>query len=91
MAAEARLKDAIDQSMRGTANPARLDQITRLAREFQNFSKIFADIVKFKSDSALLVQNKLTRDANTLRYKLDDLPTMPTIRNCRQSSSAPRK
>ncbi len=75
MAAEARLKDAIDQSMRGTANPARLDQITRLAREFQNFSKIFADIVKFKSDSALLVQNKLTRDANTLRYKLDDLPS----------------
>jgi methyl-accepting chemotaxis protein len=75
LAAEARLKDAIDQSMRGTTNPARLDQITRLAREFQSFSKIFADIVKFKSDSALLVQNKLTRDANTLRYKLDDLPS----------------
>ncbi|HTB02824.1 MAG TPA: HAMP domain-containing methyl-accepting chemotaxis protein [Bradyrhizobium sp.] len=75
LAAEARLKDAIDRSMRGTINPARLDQITRLAREFQSFTKIFADIVKFKSDSALLVQNKLTRDANTLRYKLDDLPS----------------
>ena len=75
LAAEARLKDAIDRSMRGTTNPARLDQITRLAREFQSFTKIFADIVKFKSDSALLVQNKLTRDANTLRYKLDDLPS----------------
>src|SRR5665213_4353771 len=65
LAAEARLKEAIDRSMRGTVNPARLDQITRLAREFQSFSKIFADIVRFKSDSALLVQNKLTRDANT--------------------------
>jgi len=75
LAAEARLKEAIDRSMRGTVNPARLDQITRLAREFQSFSKIFADIVRFKSDSALLVQNKLTRDANTLRYKLDDLPS----------------
>src|SRR5665213_2723650 len=75
LAAEARLKDAIDRSMRGTTNPARLDQVTRLAREFQSFSKIFADIVRFKSDSALLVQNKLTRDANTLRYKLDDLPS----------------
>ncbi len=31
LAAEAGLKDAIDQSMKGTANPARLDQVTRLA------------------------------------------------------------
>ncbi len=74
LAAEARLREAIGQSMRGTANPARLDQITRLNREFESFTKIFADIVKSKSDSALLVQNKLTRDANLLRYKLDDLP-----------------
>ena len=36
LAAEASLKDAIDQSMKGTTNPARLEQIARLAREFQN-------------------------------------------------------
>ena len=35
LAAEASLKDAIDQSMKGTTNPARLDQVTRLAREFR--------------------------------------------------------
>ena len=69
------LKSAIDASMRGTGNPARLDQVTRLSREFQSFAKIFAEIVEVKSESALLVQNKLTRDANTLRYKLDDLPS----------------
>jgi CHASE3 domain sensor protein len=34
LVAEASLKYAIDQSMKGTTNPARLDQITRLAREF---------------------------------------------------------
>jgi methyl-accepting chemotaxis protein len=75
LAAEARLKDAVDQSMRGTTNPARLDQITRLAREFNSFTKIFADILKVKRDSALVTQNQLTRFGNMLRYKLDDLPS----------------
>jgi methyl-accepting chemotaxis protein len=74
LAAEASLKDAIDQSMRGT-NPARLDQITRLAREFRIFTKIFADIVKVKRESALVTQNQLARGGNLLRYKLDDLPS----------------
>jgi CHASE3 domain sensor protein len=75
LSAEASLKDAIEQSMRGTTNPARLDQITRLAREFQTFTKIFADILKIKRDSALVTQNQLARDGNMLRYKLDDLPS----------------
>jgi methyl-accepting chemotaxis protein len=75
LAAESSLKDAIDQSMRGTTNPARLDQITRLAREFRIFTKIFADIVKVKRESALVTQNQLARGGNLLRYKLDDLPS----------------
>src|SRR6476620_12475049 len=37
LAAETGLKDAIDQSMRGTTNASRLDQITKLAREFRAF------------------------------------------------------
>jgi methyl-accepting chemotaxis protein len=73
LSAEAGLKDAIDQSMKGTANPARLDQVTPLAREFGNFSRIFADILKLKRDSAQLAQNQLTRGGTMLRYKLDDL------------------
>jgi methyl-accepting chemotaxis protein len=75
LTAETSLKDAIDQSMRGTTNPARLDQITRLAREFRTFTKIFADILKVKRESALVSQNQLTRGGNMLRYKLDDLPS----------------
>ena len=75
LAAEARLKAAIDQSIKGTSNPAGLDQITHLAREFKAFSKIFADILKVKRDSALVAQNQLTRGANMLRYKPDDLPS----------------
>src|ERR1700716_3025558 len=44
LSAEASLKDAIDQSMTRTANPARLEQLTRLASEFRTFTKVFADI-----------------------------------------------
>jgi methyl-accepting chemotaxis protein len=73
LAAESSLKDAIDQSMKGTTNPARLNQITRLAREFRAFTKIFADIVRVKNESTLLTQNQLARGSNSLRYKLDDL------------------
>ena len=71
--AEANLKDAIDQAMKRTTNPARLDQITRLEREFRAFTKIFADILKVKGDSALVAQNQLVRGGTMLRYKLDDL------------------
>jgi HAMP domain-containing protein len=75
LTAETSLKAAIDQSMRGTTNPLRLEQITRLAREFRIFTKIFADILKIKRESALVAQNQLARGANMLRYKLDDLPS----------------
>jgi methyl-accepting chemotaxis protein len=76
LAAEASLKDAIDQSMRGTTNPARLDQVTRLAREFTTFTKIFADILKVRSESGSVAQNQLTRGGASLRYKLDDLASI---------------
>jgi methyl-accepting chemotaxis protein len=73
LAAEASLKDAIGQAMKGTTNPARLDQVARLGREFQTFSRIFADILKLKRESALLVERQVTRGGSMLRYKLDDL------------------
>ncbi len=75
LAAEASLKDAIDRSMKGTANPARRDQVARLSGEFGTFSKLFADILKVKRDSALVTQNQLAKSGNMLRYKLDDLPS----------------
>src|SRR5437879_12903696 len=54
LTAETNLKNAIDQSMKGTTNPARLDQVTRLAREFRTFTKIFGDILKVKRDSPVV-------------------------------------
>ena len=75
LAAEASLKDAIVASMKGTTNPARLEQVAKLEREFRTFTKIFADILKVKEDSARVAQNQLARNGNSLRYKLDDLPS----------------
>ena len=91
LAAEAGLKDAIDQSMKGTTHSERLEQVVRLAREFQTFTKIFADVIRIKQESALLTQNQLMRSANMLRFKLDDLPATPTPTNCSRSSSASRR
>jgi len=78
MAAEAGLKEAIDASMRGTTNPARLEQVTRLSREFKAFTGIFADILKTKEDSEHLTKNSLTRSEMSLEYKLDDLASTAT-------------
>ncbi len=75
LSAETGLREAIVQSMKDTSSPARLDQITRLSREFGFFTKIFADILKFKRESALVTQNQLAKSSNMLRYKLDDLPS----------------
>jgi methyl-accepting chemotaxis protein len=75
LAAEASLKDAIMASMKGTTNPTRLEQIVKLEREFRTFTKIFADILKVKDESTRIAQNQLMRTGNSLRYKLDDLPS----------------
>ena len=86
LAAEGRLKEAILQSMKeGTTDPSRLDQITRLGREFQSFTKIFADIRQGQarqradhapeSDWRVPVQCCVT--SSTI------FPTTPTIRRFR--------
>src|SRR5260370_30090094 len=64
----------MNKARRATKTPAGLEQMTRLAREFRIFTKIFADILRIKRESALMTQNQLARSANMLRYKLDDLP-----------------
>src|ERR1700744_612437 len=71
--AEASLKEAIEKALAATVKPARREGLTRLSVEFKNFASTFADILKVKRESALLVQNELTRSANMLRYKLDDI------------------
>jgi methyl-accepting chemotaxis protein len=74
LAAEASLRESIVQSMKGTTNPARLEQITKLEREFRAFTKIFARIIKVKDDSALMAKNQLARSGTAFRFKVDDLP-----------------
>jgi methyl-accepting chemotaxis protein len=71
--AESGLKEAIERSIAGTTKPARLEGLNGLNREFANFSETFAEILKVKRDSAAITQNQLLRNANMLRYKLDDI------------------
>ncbi|WFU25250.1 HAMP domain-containing methyl-accepting chemotaxis protein [Bradyrhizobium sp. CB1717] len=71
--AEASLKSSIDQAIKGAKKPARQESLGKLAKEFSNFSATFAKVLQAKRDSALLVQNQLTRNANLLKYKLDDI------------------
>src|SRR4051812_29266101 len=59
--AEAGLKSAIEQAIKGTATPVRLEGLNKLAREFSNFSATFAKVLQAKRESALLVQNQLQR------------------------------
>ena len=73
LAAQANLKQAIDQAMSRTRDTARLDGLKRLAREFDNFAATFADILKLNAENAHLVQNQLTRGGSALRQTLDDI------------------
>ncbi|MCA1430805.1 MULTISPECIES: HAMP domain-containing methyl-accepting chemotaxis protein [unclassified Bradyrhizobium] len=71
--AEASLKNAIDQAVKSAKQPPRQESLGKLAKEFSNFSATFAKVLQAKRDSALLVQNQLQRQANLLKYKLDDI------------------
>lgn len=72
-AAEASLKEAIDQSMKVTRDSARLDKITKLSREFTTFTKVFADILAVKGQNDTIASNQLSRTSLMLRNKIDDL------------------
>jgi len=72
-AAEASLKAAIDKALASTKTPARREGLNKLATEFKNFASTFAEIVKVKGESALVVQNRLQTNANTFKYRLDDI------------------
>ncbi|HEY3680981.1 MAG TPA: HAMP domain-containing methyl-accepting chemotaxis protein [Bradyrhizobium sp.] len=71
--AQAALKEAIDQALKNTKDPARLEGVKKLATEFDNFAATFANILKLKNETAQIVQNQLMHGGATLRQKLDDL------------------
>jgi len=72
-AAEATLKEAIEKAIAGAKKPARLEGLNKLAADFKSFAETFAQIVKVKGESALVVQNQVQTNANMFKYKLDDI------------------
>ena len=77
-AAEASLKDAIDQAMQEHQDPARPEQIDKLAREFANFTKIFAEILKAKRRERADRAEPADPQRDVAEYKLDDLANTAT-------------
>lgn len=71
--AEANLKSAIDQAIETAKRPERSQGFDKLATEFAHFAATFAKVLGAKRDRALIVQNQLTRNANRLNYKLDEM------------------
>ena len=78
-AAESSLKFAIDDSVKATTDAARLDKVTRLAREFSDFTKVFADILAVKGENDVIGATQLTRLSILLRSKIDDLGDSATM------------
>lgn len=71
-AAEAQLGKAIERATKVASGDNR-EKIQRLSEKFNEFAKLFANVVQLKNDNASLASNQLLRVGNTLRYKFDDL------------------
>jgi methyl-accepting chemotaxis protein len=71
-AAEAELGKAIERAAKVASGDNR-EKIQRLSEKFNEFAKLFANVVQLKNDNAALASNQLLRVGNTLRYKFDDL------------------
>lgn len=85
--AEASLKNAIEQAIKGVTEPTRLEGFNKLARDCSNFSATFAKILETKRDIALIVKNQLQRNADLFTYKLGDIGRDTPRR--RRSNSTP--
>ncbi|MGY8632056.1 methyl-accepting chemotaxis protein [Bradyrhizobium sp. 14AA] len=71
--AEVSLKNTIDHAIKHVKNPARLDSLDNLAKEFTDFTTTFGRILAAKRESTLIAQNQLSRNANLLKFKLDSI------------------
>ena len=72
LSAEQSLKAAIDQAL-GSTKGGRDERLEKLAAEFKHFSQTFSNVLKLKSESALVTQNQLKPKGELLIYKLQDI------------------
>lgn len=72
LAAEARLKAAIEQSVQ-EVSAARRERVAGLDDQFRAFAATFADIVRIKRENAGLAKTELGRNAGALRFNFEDL------------------
>ncbi|MEY9180983.1 methyl-accepting chemotaxis protein [Bradyrhizobium sp. USDA 313] len=72
-AAEGNLKGAIAKSMAATIGAARREQVGKLEAEFQNFTKVFGEIITLTRENNKIAADELNSVGNKIRFKFDDL------------------
>jgi len=71
-AAESRLGQAIERAARVATSENR-KSVLNLSASYGEFSSLFADVIKLKTENAAIASNQLLRMGNVIRYKFDDL------------------
>jgi methyl-accepting chemotaxis protein len=71
--AEQSLSAAISKSMSATTAPARREQVAKLQKEFEAFTKLFGDIVALTRENNKIAGDELNAVGNKIRFKFDDL------------------
>jgi len=71
-AAEANLGNAIESAAR-VATADNRKSVLNLSASYSEFSALFADVIKLKTENAAIASNQLLRMGNVIRYKFDDL------------------
>jgi methyl-accepting chemotaxis protein len=71
-AAETHLGQAIERAARVATSDNR-KSVLNLSASYGEFSSLFADVIKLKTENAAIASNQLLRMGNVIRYKFDDL------------------
>lgn len=75
--AEGALRGSIEQLITA-AQGKRKQQAKNIENQFNDFAKVFSEVVSVKADSAQIVQNKMARASSMMRFQLDDIVTIAT-------------
>lgn len=81
IAAEGDLRAAIEKASLAMTNPERRAAVADLSKNFDQFAKVFGQILDLKRENFKYSANDLTRGGSLLRQRLEDLVDTATMAN----------
>lgn len=81
LAAESDLREAIEEASHAMKNAERRASVANLSKTFDQFAKVFGQIVELKRDNFKYSANDLMRGGSLLRQRLEDLVDSSTMAN----------